>query len=92
MSENPVPTIIVKPRKPDEYYKDHLEENRAKIEFALDGTLEKIQPFAASTKKFDYQRHSGGSQGYKNRIFPGKKMQQKDNFFQQEHLSAKKTQ
>ena len=29
--------------------------------------------FAALTKKFDYQRQSGGSQGYKNIKFPGKK-------------------
>ena len=43
MNENPVPTNITKPRKLDEYYKEVLEENRAKRELTLDGTLEKIQ-------------------------------------------------
>ena len=43
MNENPVPTNITKPRKLDDYYKELLEENRAKREFTLDGTLEKIQ-------------------------------------------------
>ena len=43
LNENPVPTNITKPRKLDDYYKELLEENRAKREFTLDGTLEKIQ-------------------------------------------------
>ena len=43
MNENPVPTNIAKPRKLDEYYKELLEENRAKRELTLDGTLEKTQ-------------------------------------------------
>ena len=42
LNENPVPTNITKPRKLDEYYKELLEENRAKRELTLDGTLEKI--------------------------------------------------
>ena len=48
---------------------------------------------ATFTKKFDYQRPSGSSQGYKNRRLPGKKRQQKGNFLQQKHsLVKKKTQ
>ena len=43
LNENPVSTNITKPRKLDEYYKELLEENRAKTELTLDGTLEKIQ-------------------------------------------------
>ena len=43
MNENPVPTNITKPRKLDEYYKEVLEENRAKRELTLDSTMEKIQ-------------------------------------------------
>ena len=43
-------------------------------------------------KKFDYQRQSGGSQEYKNRRFPGNKIQQKGNFLQQKRSSVKKTQ
>ena len=43
-------------------------------------------------KKFDYQRQSGGNQGYKYRRFPGEKIQQKGNFLQQKHSSVKKTQ
>ena len=43
LNENPVPANITKPRKVDEYYKELLEENRAKRELTLDGTLEKIQ-------------------------------------------------
>ena len=43
LNENPVPTNITKPRKLDEYYKELLEENRAKRELTLDVTLEKIQ-------------------------------------------------
>ena len=41
-------------------------------------------------KKFDYQRQSGGNQGYKYRRFPGEKIQQKGNFLQQKHSSVKK--
>ena len=227
LNENPVPTNIPKPRKLDEYYKELLEENRAKTELTLDGTLEKIQSktlnimgplsklwfrfeealaqennmvqlnlneliqyleqsvmlvgqainvitfnrrlnvlsavhhmqkakniikdqaellekpsvdlfgrvfrdhmketakvkkeckeiyrrerpdqnrrpfskghsfskqdggrFATFTKKFDYQRQSGRNQGYKNRRFSGKKIQQRGNFLQQRHSSVKKT-
>ena len=36
--------------------------------------------FATFTKMLDYQQQSGGNQGYKNRRFSGKKIQQKDNF------------
>ena len=43
MNENPVPANITKPRKLDEYYKEVLEENRAKRELTLDSTMEKIQ-------------------------------------------------
>ena len=43
MNENPVLTNITKQRKLDEYYKELLEENRAKRELALDCILEKIQ-------------------------------------------------
>ena len=43
MNENPVPTNNIKPRKPDEYYQELLEENHTKSELTLDGTLEKIQ-------------------------------------------------
>ena len=43
MNENLVSTNITRPRKLDEYYKELLEENRAKRELTLDGTLEKIQ-------------------------------------------------
>ena len=43
LNENPVPPNITKQRKLDEYYKELLEENRAKRELALDGILEKIQ-------------------------------------------------
>ena len=43
-------------------------------------------------KKFDYQRQSGGNQGYKYRRFPGEKIKQKGNFLQQKHSSVKKTQ
>ena len=43
MNENPGPTNITKPRKLDEYYKEVLEENRAKRELTLDSTMEKIQ-------------------------------------------------
>ena len=42
LNENPVPTNITKPRKLDKYYTELLEENRAKRELTLDGTL-KIQ-------------------------------------------------
>ena len=42
LNGNPVLTNITKPRKLDEYYKELLEENRAKRELTLDGTLEKI--------------------------------------------------
>ena len=45
--------------------------------------------FATFTRKFDYQRQSG-SQGYKSRRYPGMKIQQKGNFLQQKHSSAKK--
>ena len=48
--------------------------------------------FATFTKKFDYQRQSGGNHGHKNRRFPGKKIQQKGNFLQQKHSSVNKTQ
>ena len=43
LNENPVPPNITKQRKLDEYYKELLEENRAKRELALDCILEKIQ-------------------------------------------------
>ena len=43
MNENPVPANITKPRKLDEYYKEVLEENRAKRVLTLDSTMEKIQ-------------------------------------------------
>ena len=43
LNENPVPTNITKPRKLNEYYKELLEENRAKRELTLNGTPEKIQ-------------------------------------------------
>ena len=43
LNENPVLTNITKQRKLDEYYKELLEENRAKRELALDCILEKIQ-------------------------------------------------
>ena len=43
LNENPVPTNITKPRRLDEYYKELLEENRAKRDLTLDDTLEKIQ-------------------------------------------------
>ena len=43
LNKIPVPTNITEPRKLDEYYKDLLEENRAKRELTLDGALEKIQ-------------------------------------------------
>ena len=46
--------------------------------------------FATFTKNFDYQWQNGGSQGYKNRRFPGKKMQQKVNFLQQKNSSVEK--
>ena len=39
--------------------------------------------FATFTKKFDYQRQSGGSQVYKIRRSSGKEIQQKGNFLQQ---------
>ena len=43
LNENPIPINITKPRKLDEYYKELLEENRAKRELAVNGALEKIQ-------------------------------------------------
>ena len=43
LNENLVSTNITRPRKLDEFYKELLEENRAKRELTLDGTLEKIQ-------------------------------------------------
>ena len=41
-------------------------------------------------KKIVYQRQICDSQGYKNRRFPGKKIQQKGSFLLQEHASVKK--
>ena len=43
LNENPVPTDITEPRKLGKYYKELQEENRAKTELTLDGTLERIQ-------------------------------------------------
>ena len=49
MNENSVSTNTTKPWKLDENYKKLLEENRAKTELALDGTLEKIQSKTLNT-------------------------------------------
>ena len=49
LNENPVPTNITKPRKLDDYYKELLEENRAKRELTLDSTMEKIQSKTLNT-------------------------------------------
>ena len=49
MNENPVSTNTTKPWNIDEYYKELLEENRAKRELALDGTLEKRQSKTLNT-------------------------------------------
>ena len=43
LNENPFPKNITKPRKLDKFYKELLEENCAKRELTLDGTVEKIQ-------------------------------------------------
>ena len=49
LNENPVSTNTTKPWKLDENYKELLEENRAKRELALDGTLEKRQSKTLNT-------------------------------------------
>ena len=49
LNENPVSTNTTKPWKLDEHYKELLEENRAKRELALDGTLEKRQSKTLNT-------------------------------------------
>ena len=49
LNENPVSTNTNKPWKLDENYKELLEENRAKRELALDGTLEKRQSKTLNT-------------------------------------------
>ena len=75
---------IYRPEGPDQN-KQHL--NKGPSFSKQDGGR-----FATFTKKLDYQQQSAGNQGYKNRRFPGKKIQQKDNFLQQKHSSVKKTQ
>ena len=74
------------------YRRERPEQNKRPFNKVPLFSREDGRRFAKFTKKFDYQRQSGGSQGYKDRRFPGKKVQQKGNFLQQKHSSVKKTQ
>ena len=85
-------TAKVKKECKEIYRRERPEQNKRHFSKGLSFSKQDELQFGTFTKKFDYQRQSGGSQGYKNRRFPDKKIQQKGNFLQQKHSSAKKTQ
>ena len=85
-------TAKVKKECKEIYRREHPDQNKRLFNKGTSFSKQDGGQFATFTKKLDYQWQSGGNQGYENRRFPGKKIQQKGNFLQQKHSSVKKTQ
>ena len=85
-------TVKVMKEYKEIYHREHPDQNKWPFNKGHSFSNQDGGRFATFTKKLDYQRQSSGNQGYKNKRFPGKKIQQRGNFLQQKHSSVEKTQ